>query len=170
MGVRPRGNLVRWMARTGVLLALTLAFESLKLGGAFTGPLVNAALFVAAVVVGIGGGVFIDALTPWVALAVGILKPPLAPAVPFYHAGQRRAGDCNGAAVATHPPRGRRGGIGGEVRRPGWRGEVPPGTEPEGGSCPRLASIVHRPRRRRLALAAVALLERAGVTSSARRQ
>lgn len=83
MGARPRNNLVRWVARTGVLLALTLAFQGLRLGQAFTGPLVNAALFVSAVVVGIGGGVFIGAVTPWVALAVGILKPPLAPAVPF---------------------------------------------------------------------------------------
>ncbi|HHY95739.1 MAG TPA: ECF transporter S component [Firmicutes bacterium] len=78
-----QGRLVRWVARTGVLLALTLVFQSLKLGQWFTGPLVNAALFVAAAAVGIGGGVFIGAVTPWVALAVGILKPPLAPAVPF---------------------------------------------------------------------------------------
>lgn len=73
----------RYLARTALLLALTLAFQSLRLGQAFSGPLVNAVLFTATAVVGAAGAVFIGAVTPWVALAVGILKPVLAPAVPF---------------------------------------------------------------------------------------
>jgi len=89
-----RLNPVRYLARTALLLALTLAFQSLRLGQAFTGPLVNAALFTATAVVGIAGGVFIGAVTPWVALAVGILKPVLTPAVPFIMLG-------NASLVAT---------------------------------------------------------------------
>jgi hypothetical protein len=81
--MRRRGtDPIRYLARTALLLALTLVFQSLRLGQAFTGPLVNAVLFTATAVVGIAGGVFIGAVTPWVALAVGILKPVLAPAVP----------------------------------------------------------------------------------------
>jgi hypothetical protein len=93
--MRPlRTDPIRYLARTALLLALTLAFQSLRLGQAFTGPLVNAALFTATAVVGIAGGVFIGAVTPWVALAVGILKPVLAPAVPFIMLG-------NASLVAT---------------------------------------------------------------------
>lgn len=74
---------LRFLTRTAVLLALTLAFQSLKLSQAFTGPAVNAMLFIAAATVGMGGGALIGLITPWVALSVGILKPVLAPAVPF---------------------------------------------------------------------------------------
>lgn len=74
---------LKFMTRTAILLALTIAFQAAKLPQTFTGPAVNAMLFVAASVVGIGGGVLIGTITPAVALAVGILKPVLAPAVPF---------------------------------------------------------------------------------------
>lgn len=74
---------IKFLTRTAILLALTVAFQSLKLGQFFTGPLVNAVLFISACTVGWQAGVFIGAITPWIALLVGILKPVLAPAVPF---------------------------------------------------------------------------------------
>jgi uncharacterized membrane protein len=66
-----------------VLLALTLAVQFLGLPQWFTGPLVNAFLLLASLLVGMGSGVVIGLLTPWIALLRGILPPPLAPMVPF---------------------------------------------------------------------------------------
>jgi hypothetical protein len=74
---------LKFITRTAVLLALTLAAQMLKLPQPVTGPAVNAMLFVSSGVVGIAGGVIIGALTPWVAFVNGILPPPLAPAIPF---------------------------------------------------------------------------------------
>lgn len=78
---------VRMITRTALLLALTVAVQALSLPPVITGPLVNFMLVVASLAVGAAGGVMIGALTPWIALAVGILPPPLAPAVPFIMAG-----------------------------------------------------------------------------------
>lgn len=72
-----------WLTRTAVLLALTLAVQFLGLPQWFTGPLVNAFLLLASLLVGTGSGVVIGLLTPWIALLRGILPPPLAPMVPF---------------------------------------------------------------------------------------
>ncbi len=72
-----------WLTRTAVLLALTLAVQFLGLPQWFTGPLVNAFLLLASSLVGMGSGVVIGLLTPWIALLRGILPPPLAPVVPF---------------------------------------------------------------------------------------
>ncbi len=72
-----------WLTRTAVLLALTLAVQFLGLPQWFTGPLVNAFLLLASLLVGMGSGVVIGLLTPWIALLRGILPPPLAPMVPF---------------------------------------------------------------------------------------
>jgi len=66
-----------------VLLALTLTVQFLGLPQWFTGPLVNAFLLLASSLVGMGSGVVIGLLTPWIALLRGILPPPLAPVVPF---------------------------------------------------------------------------------------
>jgi len=74
---------VKTVTRVGILLALALVFQSIRLGQFFTGPAINAVLFIAAATVGVAGGVIIGAVTPWVALALGILNPVLAPAVPF---------------------------------------------------------------------------------------
>lgn len=66
-----------------MLLALTLTVQFLGLPQWFTGPLVNAFLLLASSLVGMGSGVVIGLLTPWIALLRGILPPPLAPVVPF---------------------------------------------------------------------------------------
>lgn len=76
-------NNIKFITRTAVLLALTVAFQGLKLGQFITGPLVNAVLYISTSTVGMLSGVVIGAVTPWVALLVGILKPALAPVVPF---------------------------------------------------------------------------------------
>lgn len=74
---------IKLITRTALLLALTIAFQSLRFGQFLTGPLVNAVLLISACAVGWPAGVIIGAATPWIALLVGILKPVLAPAVPF---------------------------------------------------------------------------------------
>lgn len=76
-------NRVKFITRTSVLLALTIAFQNLKLGQLVTGSLVNAILYISTSLVSWSSGVLIGAITPWIALLVGILKPALGPAVPF---------------------------------------------------------------------------------------
>ncbi len=73
----------RSLVRAAILLALLLSVQSLRLGQGFTGPAVNAILFLAVAFVGTGWAVAIGAVSPWAALLTGILPPPLAPAVPF---------------------------------------------------------------------------------------
>jgi len=74
---------LKFITRTAILLALTLAFQMLRLPQPFTGPAVNTMLFLSSAIVGIIGGVLIGALTPWIAFLNGILPPVLAPAIPF---------------------------------------------------------------------------------------
>ena len=66
---------LKFFTRTAILLALTLAFQMLKLPQPMTGPAVNAMLFISTAAVGIWGGVIIGALTPWIAFINGILNP-----------------------------------------------------------------------------------------------
>ncbi|MCX7729703.1 MAG: ECF transporter S component [Candidatus Caldatribacterium sp.] len=74
---------IRTVTLTGVLFALILIVQALGLPYVVAGPLVNAMLLLATVFVGVGGGVLIGLLTPWVALLRGILPAPLGPIVPF---------------------------------------------------------------------------------------
>jgi predicted membrane protein len=78
-----RAGGLRWLTRAAVLLALAIAFQSLRLGQAVTGPAVNAILLTAGVVIGPWGGAAIGLLTPVTAFFLGVLKPVLAPAIPF---------------------------------------------------------------------------------------
>ena len=73
---------VRRVTRTAILIALTVAFQSLGLQQMVTGPIVNMFLYLAVMMVGIWGGVATGLVTPAVALWVGILKPAMAPMVP----------------------------------------------------------------------------------------
>ncbi|MDW7649722.1 MAG: ECF transporter S component [Bacillota bacterium] len=77
----------RILTRTAVLLALTIAVQYLGFPPPLMGPLVNFMLAVSAVLVGPAAGVFIGSVTPWIALLIGILPVPLAPAVPFIMVG-----------------------------------------------------------------------------------
>ncbi|AOQ22817.1 hypothetical protein MTAT_29020 [Moorella thermoacetica] len=73
----------RFLTTTALLLALTVAVQIVGLPQPVTGPLVNAMLFLATLTVGMGGGVVIGALTPWIALIRGIVPPLVQPVTPF---------------------------------------------------------------------------------------
>ncbi len=74
---------VKWLTRTAVLLALTLAVQMVGLPQPFTGPLVNAMLLLSGIFVGVSSGILIGLLTPGIAFMRGILPAPLGPMIPF---------------------------------------------------------------------------------------
>jgi hypothetical protein len=74
---------IRWLTRTAILLAITLAFQMLGFPQMVTGPAVNAMLLLSGTYVGGLGAVIIGMLTPLIAFFRGILAPPLAPMIPF---------------------------------------------------------------------------------------
>jgi len=74
---------VRWLTRTAILLAITLAFQMLGFPQMITGPAVNAMLLISGAYVGALGAVIIGLLTPFIAFIRGILAAPLAPMIPF---------------------------------------------------------------------------------------
>ena len=74
---------LRWITRTAILLAITLAFQMLGFPQMVTGPAVNAMLLLSSTYVGALGATVIGLLTPWIAFIRGILAPPLAPMIPF---------------------------------------------------------------------------------------
>ncbi len=78
---------IRWLTRTAILLAITLAFQMLGFPQMITGPAVNAMLLISGAYVGIIGAVIIGMLTPLIAFVRGILAPPLAPMIPFIMVG-----------------------------------------------------------------------------------
>jgi hypothetical protein len=81
--ITPTSRNVLFITRTAILMALTLAIQMMGMPQYVTGPLVNTMLYVAAVFVGIWGGVAIGLITPVVAFWRGILPPPLGPMIPF---------------------------------------------------------------------------------------
>ncbi|GAB6098329.1 hypothetical protein JCM16358_02080 [Halanaerocella petrolearia] len=76
-------NHTKWIARTGILLALTLVVQMMGFPFFITGPLVNMFLFISVSLVGGIGGALVGGLTPWIALVRGILPAPLASVIPF---------------------------------------------------------------------------------------
>lgn len=78
---------VKLLTRLALLLAITLAAQSLRLPPPVTGPLVNFMLILSTALVGTAAGISIGLLTPWAALLLGVIPPPLAPAVPFIMGG-----------------------------------------------------------------------------------
>lgn len=101
---------VRRLARIALLLAMVLAVQGLRLPPPVTGPLVNFMLVLSTALAGTAGGVMIGLFTPWAALLLGILPPPLAPAVPFIMAGN--AAYCLSFGALSD-------------RFPGWAGALP---------------------------------------------
>lgn len=73
---------LKLITRTGVLLAIALTVQLMHLPSYFTGPAINAVLILAAIFVGISGGILIGCITPGVALIMGIIPPIVAPLVP----------------------------------------------------------------------------------------
>jgi hypothetical protein len=78
---------VQMLTRTALFLGLTLAVQAFRFPPLITGPLVNFMLIMSVMLLGTTSGMLISFVTPWVALAVGILPSPLATAVPFIMAG-----------------------------------------------------------------------------------
>ena len=76
-------SMIRWISRTAVFFALTLVIQLVGLPQFFTGPLVNAFLLLATMMVGVSSGIVIGLFTPWVAFSRGILPVPLGPMIPF---------------------------------------------------------------------------------------
>ena len=74
---------IRWLSRTAILLAIALVFQMGGFPQFITGPLINAVLYLAAMIVGWQGGMLIGILTPVIASIRGILPPPLTPLIPF---------------------------------------------------------------------------------------
>jgi hypothetical protein len=74
---------VLFTTRTAILMALTLVIQMMGMPQYATGPLVNTMLYIAAVFVGIWGGVAIGLVTPVIAFWRGILPAPLGPMIPF---------------------------------------------------------------------------------------
>jgi hypothetical protein len=74
---------IKWLTRTSILLAIALLFQMGGFPQFITGPLVNAVLYLASMIVGWQGGVLIGILTPIIAAIRGILPPPLIPLIPF---------------------------------------------------------------------------------------
>ncbi|MDD3656568.1 MAG: ECF transporter S component [Atribacterota bacterium] len=74
---------IKWLTRTSILLAIALLFQMGAFPQFITGPLVNAVLYLASMIVGWQGGILIGILTPIIAAIWGILPPPLIPLIPF---------------------------------------------------------------------------------------
>ncbi len=83
---------IRMITRTAILLAIALVFQMGGFPQPITGPLVNAVLYLSAMITGWPGGVLIGIFTPVIAAIRGILPPPLVPLIPFIALG-------NGAMV-----------------------------------------------------------------------
>ncbi len=76
-----------FIARMGIILALTLTLQVAGLPQPVTGPLINAMLLLTAVLFGNVAGVLLGCLTPGLALVRGQLPLALAPMVPFIAVG-----------------------------------------------------------------------------------
>ncbi len=77
-------NKILWVTRTGMLLALlvTLQWATASLGQLVTGSSVNAVLAVAALTVGLPGGLMVALLSPFFAFLLGI-GPKLVQIIPL---------------------------------------------------------------------------------------
>ncbi|MCK8827230.1 ECF transporter S component [Natroniella acetigena] len=80
-------NYTKWLARSGILLALTLVIQFIGFPQFITGPLINMMLFFSASSLGWMTGSLIGGLTPWIAFIRGILPAPLGSMIPFIIAG-----------------------------------------------------------------------------------
>lgn len=76
-------NKTKHITRTGILLAVTLVIQMMGMPQLVTGSAVNAMLLIALLTVGVLEASIIGCITPIIALMVGIIKPPLAPVIPF---------------------------------------------------------------------------------------
>jgi len=76
-------NKIKFITRTGILLAVALVVQMGGFPQPITGPLINTILYLAALLVGSWSGIIIGVCTPVIAFMRGILPPPLGPMIPF---------------------------------------------------------------------------------------
>ena len=76
-------NKIKFITRTGILLAAALVIQMGGLPQPITGPLINTVLYLSALLVGSWSGVIIGICTPVIAFMRGILPAPLGPMIPF---------------------------------------------------------------------------------------
>ena len=76
-------NKIKFITRTGILLAVALVIQMGGFPQPITGPLVNAVLYLSALLVGSWSGIIIGICTPVIAFMRGILPAPLGPMIPF---------------------------------------------------------------------------------------
>ncbi|MDM7924634.1 MAG: ECF transporter S component [bacterium] len=77
----------KFITRIGVLLGLTLAFQAMGLPQPVTGTFVNCVLFLSAALFGPWTAAAVGCLTPFPALLLGQLPPPLWPFLPVIATG-----------------------------------------------------------------------------------
>lgn len=87
-------NKIKFITRTGILLAVALAVQMGGFPQPVTGPLINTVLYLSALLVGGWSGIIIGICTPVIAFMRGILPAPLGPMIPFIALG-------NGALVVV---------------------------------------------------------------------
>ena len=76
-------NKIKFITRTGILLAVALVVQMGGFPQPVTGPLINTILYLAALLVGSWSGIIIGLCTPVIAFMRGILPAPLGPMIPF---------------------------------------------------------------------------------------
>ena len=76
-------NKIKFITRTGILLAIALVVQMGGFPQPITGPLINTILYLTALLVGSWSGIIIGICTPVIAFMRGILPPPLGPMIPF---------------------------------------------------------------------------------------
>lgn len=75
------------ITRAAILLGIALVFQFVKMGQYITGSGINAVLIVTASVCGAPWAAAIGAITPFMAVILGVQPPALIPVVPFIVAG-----------------------------------------------------------------------------------
>ena len=80
-------NKIKFITRTGILLAVALVVQMGGFPQPITGPLINTVLYLSALLVNGWSGAIIGIFTPVIAFLRGILPPPLAPMIPFISIG-----------------------------------------------------------------------------------
>ena len=74
---------IKFITRTGILLAVALVVQMGGFPQPITGPLINTVLYLSALLVGSWSGIIIGICTPVIAFMRGILPAPLGPMIPF---------------------------------------------------------------------------------------
>ena len=72
-------NKIKFITRTGILLAVALVVQMGGFPQSITGPIINTVLYLSVLLVGSWSGIIIGICTPVIAFMRGILPPPLCP-------------------------------------------------------------------------------------------